>query len=198
MMLLFGTALFSVFFFLTLYVQTVWGYSAIKAGLAWLPFPITLIVVNIIVARVLVTRIGVRPLLMAGPLLAGAGFLWLSRLSETGSYWTHHAAAVAGRQRRHGHDVRAADADGRVAREAAGDRRRLRPAQHRAADRRRDRPGGDRHDRLDVGRAQRDEPADGGGRGGGLRGSRGSGASSAAGASASGAAGVPTASSITR
>ena len=88
MMLLVGTALFSVFFFLTLYIQTVWGYSAIKAGLAWLPFPIALIGVNIIVARVLVTRIGVRPPLLLGPLLAGFGFLWLSRLSETGNYWT--------------------------------------------------------------------------------------------------------------
>ncbi len=88
MMLLVGTALFSVFFFLTLYIQTVWGYSAIKAGLAWLPFPIALIGVNIIVARVLVTRIGVRPPLLVGPLMSGLGFLWLSRLSETGSYWT--------------------------------------------------------------------------------------------------------------
>ncbi len=88
MMLLVGTALFSVFFFLTLYIQTVWHYSAIKAGLAWLPFPIALIAVNILVARVLVTKIGVRPPLLLGPLLAGFGFLWLSRLSETGNYWT--------------------------------------------------------------------------------------------------------------
>jgi len=88
MMLLVGTALFSVFFFLTLYIQTVWGYSAVKAGLAWLPFPIALIGINIIVARVLVTRIGVRPPLLVGPLMSGLGFLWLSRLSETGSYWT--------------------------------------------------------------------------------------------------------------
>ena len=88
MMLLVGTALFSVFFFMTLYVQAVWGYSAIKAGLAWLPFPIALIGINIIVARSLVTRIGVRPPLLVGPLLSGLGFLWLSRLSETGSYWT--------------------------------------------------------------------------------------------------------------
>ena len=89
MMLLLGTALFSVFFFLTIYIQTVWGYSAIRAGLAWVPFPIALIAINIFVARSLVTSIGVRPLLLAGPLLAGVGFVWLSRLSETGSYWTN-------------------------------------------------------------------------------------------------------------
>ena len=89
MMLLLGTALFAVFFFLTLYVQTVWGYSAVKAGVAWLPFPIALIAINITVARVLVTKVGVRPLLMIGPLCAGIGFMLLSRLSVTGSYWVN-------------------------------------------------------------------------------------------------------------
>jgi len=94
MMLLLGTAVFAVFFFLTIYIQTVWGYSPVKAGLAWIPFPISLIAINIFVARYLVTRVGVRPLLMAGPLFAGAGFLWLSRLSETGSYWTNLLAPM--------------------------------------------------------------------------------------------------------
>ena len=83
-----GTAMFAVFFFLTLYVQVVWGYSAVKAGVAWLPFPITMITLNIIVARYLVTKLGVRPLLLAGPLIAGTSFLLLSRISPTGSYWT--------------------------------------------------------------------------------------------------------------
>jgi len=88
MMLLLGTAMFAVFFFLTIYVQTVWGYTPVRAGLAWVPFPIALIAINVFVARVLVVKVGVRPLLMAGPLFAGAGFMWLSRLSPTGSYWT--------------------------------------------------------------------------------------------------------------
>jgi EmrB/QacA subfamily drug resistance transporter len=87
MMLLLGTAMFAVFFFLTIYIQTVWSYSPVRAGLAWLPFPVTIIVVSTLVARVLLTRVGVRPLLLAGPLLAGFGFLWLSRLSVSGSYW---------------------------------------------------------------------------------------------------------------
>ncbi len=88
LMLLLGTALFSVFFFLTIYIQTVWGYSAIRSGLAWIPFPVALIGINIYVARSLVTKIGVRPLLLIGPLLATAGYIWLSRLSETGTYWS--------------------------------------------------------------------------------------------------------------
>ncbi len=87
MMLLLYTGVFSVFFFLTIYIQTVYGYSPVRAGLAWVPFPITIIIVSTLVARVLVTRIGVRPLLMIGPLLAGSGFLWLSRLSAAGHYW---------------------------------------------------------------------------------------------------------------
>jgi EmrB/QacA subfamily drug resistance transporter len=88
MMLLLGTAMFAVFFFLTIYVQTVWGYSAVRAGVSWVPFPIALIGLNLLTARVLVTKFGVRPMLMAGPLLAGLGFMLLSRLSPTGSYWT--------------------------------------------------------------------------------------------------------------
>ena len=88
MMLLIATALFAVFFFLTIYIQTVWGYSPVRAGIAWLPFPITIIIVSTLVARVLVTRVGVRPMLMVGPVLAGAGYIWLSRLSVNGSYLT--------------------------------------------------------------------------------------------------------------
>ena len=88
MMLLIGTAMFAVFFFLTLFTQTVLGFSPVKAGVAWVPFPLMIIVISMIVARVLVT-IGVRPLLLAGPLLAGIGFMWLSQLTSTGTYWAN-------------------------------------------------------------------------------------------------------------
>jgi hypothetical protein len=71
-----------------IYIQTVWRYGAVKAGVAWVPFPITLIALNVSTARVLVTRLGVRPLLILGPLLTELGFVWLSRLSPTGDYWT--------------------------------------------------------------------------------------------------------------
>ncbi|HMK92865.1 MAG TPA: MFS transporter [Thermoleophilia bacterium] len=87
MMLLLYTGLFSSFFFLTIYFQTVYGYSPVRTGLAWVPFPITIILVSTLVARVLVNRIGVRPLLLLGPVLASTGFLWLSRLSVDGHYW---------------------------------------------------------------------------------------------------------------
>ena len=108
MMLLLGTAMFAVFFFLTIYIQTVWGYSPVRAGVAWVPFPITLIAINIIVARVLVTQVGVRPLLHGRAARSPAsGFMWLSRLSVTGSYWVDLLAPDARGQRRHGPDVRA-------------------------------------------------------------------------------------------
>jgi hypothetical protein len=89
MMLIFVTALFAVFFFMTIYVQTVWGYSPVRAGLAWVPMPATLITVNILVSRVFVAKFGVRPLLLAGPLLTGLGFALLSRLTPHPDYWTH-------------------------------------------------------------------------------------------------------------
>jgi EmrB/QacA subfamily drug resistance transporter len=89
MMLLIGTAMFAVFFFLTLFTQTVLGFSPVKAGVAWVPFPLTIIVVSMLVARVLLTRIGVRPLLLVGPLLAGIGFMWLSQISVTSTYWAN-------------------------------------------------------------------------------------------------------------
>jgi hypothetical protein len=54
-----------------------------------------LIAINIFVARVLVTKVGVRPLLMLGPLFAGAGFMLLSRLSPDGSYWVNLLGPMA-------------------------------------------------------------------------------------------------------
>ena len=88
-MLLMGMALFGVQFFLTIYIQTVWGYSAVRTGLAWLPMSVMIIGVNVFVARTLVVKIGLRPLLLAGPLLGAAGLLWLSRLTPNPSYLTH-------------------------------------------------------------------------------------------------------------
>jgi len=87
MMLLLFTGVFSAFFFLTIYFQTVYHYSAVLTGIAWVPFPITIIIMSALVARVLVQRVGVRPLMMAGPLLAGLGFLLLSQLNASGHYW---------------------------------------------------------------------------------------------------------------
>ena len=80
-----GTALFGMFFFLTLFVQNVWGYSPLKTGVAYLPM-VAVIMAASAVASQLVSRIGARPLVIAGAALAGGGMFWLSRLSEHSTY----------------------------------------------------------------------------------------------------------------
>src|SRR3954464_10330482 len=63
--LLVGASLFSMFFFITLYMQQVLGYSAIHAGLSYVPLALGIIIASGI-ASVLVTRIGFKPVLAAG------------------------------------------------------------------------------------------------------------------------------------
>jgi EmrB/QacA subfamily drug resistance transporter len=80
-----GTTLFGVFFFLTLFVQDVWGYSPLRTGLAFLPLTVAVLVTSIASTR-LVSRTGHRPLLLAGTAITGAGLYWMSRLTEHGTY----------------------------------------------------------------------------------------------------------------
>ncbi len=85
MMLGVGTALFGVFFFLTLFVQDVWHYSALRAGLAFLPLTAAVLASSLATSR-LVARIGARPLLITGAVGTAAGLFWLSRMTEHGTY----------------------------------------------------------------------------------------------------------------
>jgi EmrB/QacA subfamily drug resistance transporter len=84
-MLCIGTAMFGMFFFLTIFVQTVWGYSAVKTGIAFLPM-VGAIMVMAGLSAALVPRIGARPLLLAGSLIASGGMFWLSRINEHSTY----------------------------------------------------------------------------------------------------------------
>jgi len=84
-MLCVGTALFGMFFFLTIFVQQVWGYSALKTGIAYLPM-VTMIMLMAGVSAQLVARIGARPLLLAGSAVASGGMFWLSRITEHSTY----------------------------------------------------------------------------------------------------------------
>jgi predicted MFS family arabinose efflux permease len=84
-MLCVGTALFGMFFFLTLFLQNVWGYSALKTGIAYLPM-IATVMVGSGVASQLVNRIGARPLMIAGSAIATGGMFWLSRITEHSTY----------------------------------------------------------------------------------------------------------------
>ena len=85
--LLIGMSLFSMFFFISLYLQDVLGYSPIKTGISYLPLAVG-IIVSAGVASQLVTRFGFKPPLIAGLLLIAAGLLWFAQVPGTGgSYW---------------------------------------------------------------------------------------------------------------
>jgi EmrB/QacA subfamily drug resistance transporter len=80
-----GASIFSMFFLLSLYMQQVLGYSALKAGFAYLLVAGTIIVAAG-VSQALVTRIGVRTVLISGMVMLTAGLLWFSQVSVDGSY----------------------------------------------------------------------------------------------------------------
>ena len=80
-----GTALFSMFLMLTLYMQQVLGYSAMKTGIAYLAVAGTAILWSM-VAQQLVTRVGVKPVLVTGMSLLTVGLLYFTQVSVDGSY----------------------------------------------------------------------------------------------------------------
>jgi EmrB/QacA subfamily drug resistance transporter len=82
-----GTALFSMFLMLTLYMQQVLGYSPMKTGVAYLAVAGTTIIwAN--VAAALVGKVGVRPLIAVGMTLLTVGMLSFTRIDVDGSYAT--------------------------------------------------------------------------------------------------------------
>ena len=83
--LILGAIVFANFFLLTLYVQQVLGYSALKAGLTFLTTAGTA-VISAGVAQALVTRVGVKPILAIGLVLMSVGMLWYTQISVGGSY----------------------------------------------------------------------------------------------------------------
>ncbi|NUP49334.1 MAG: MFS transporter [Catenulispora sp.] len=83
--LLIGAGMFAMWFYVSLYLQQVLGFDALKAGFSFLPGS-AMIVAGTMVATRALNRIGPRPLLLVGPLLAAAGLAWLSRFPADGSY----------------------------------------------------------------------------------------------------------------
>jgi predicted MFS family arabinose efflux permease len=84
-MLCLGTAMFGMFFFLTLFIQQVWGYSPLRSGISYLPFVAAIMLASGIASQ-MVPRIGARPLMLAGSTIATGGMFWLSRVTEHSSY----------------------------------------------------------------------------------------------------------------
>ena len=84
-MLCIGTAMFGLFFFLTLFTQTVLGYSAVRSGVAYLPLAIGIVIAATLASQ-LVVRVGARPLMLVGSAMAAGGMFWFSRLTEHAGY----------------------------------------------------------------------------------------------------------------
>jgi predicted MFS family arabinose efflux permease len=94
-LMLFMTAgMFSVFFFTTLYLQEVLGYTPIRTGLSFLimPFIIALVATNI--PRI-IKKVGYRPILIVAPLFVASGLFYLSRIPVDGTFWGNVAPGLA-------------------------------------------------------------------------------------------------------
>jgi EmrB/QacA subfamily drug resistance transporter len=82
---LIAAALFSMFFFISLYMQNVLGFSPLEAGLAYLPLAVGIIVTAGASAG-LVTRFGFKPVLVSGLIVTAAALVWFGQVSPDGSY----------------------------------------------------------------------------------------------------------------
>src|SRR5215831_14312590 len=76
---------YSMFFFITLYMQNVLGFSQLQAGTAYLPVTAG-VVISSGIASQLFARLGTRPIIVAGALVSAGAVYWLSRIPVDGSY----------------------------------------------------------------------------------------------------------------
>ena len=92
-LLLMAAALFGIYFFVTLYLQQVLGFSASKTGVAFLPLSLTIIGASAVASR-LVDRFTPKPVLLGGLLITIAGFVVLATLSGHGDYGSRVVPAM--------------------------------------------------------------------------------------------------------
>lgn len=83
--LLTGASLFSMFFFISLYLQQVLDYSPLRSGFAYLPLALTIIIAAGVASQ-LVTRVGFKPIMITGLLFIAAGLTWFAQVSPDGTY----------------------------------------------------------------------------------------------------------------
>ncbi len=86
--LLVGAGLFAMFLFLTYYFQVNLGYTPLKAGFAFLPFSVGVILTAGVVANLL-PRLGPKALMVPGLAIATIGMLLLTRIDQDTAYWSH-------------------------------------------------------------------------------------------------------------
>lgn len=85
--ILLSSAMLTLFFFLTLYMQRVLGYSAFETGLAYLPMSVA-VILSAGLASQLVNRFGFTPLLMAGFALIAGALVWFAQVEvDSGYVW---------------------------------------------------------------------------------------------------------------
>ena len=82
-----GAGLFAMFLFLGLYLQVIKEYTPVQAGFAFLPFSLGIIAAAGIAAN-LMPKVGPRPLMVPGLLVAASGMFWLTRLTPDSEYLT--------------------------------------------------------------------------------------------------------------
>jgi EmrB/QacA subfamily drug resistance transporter len=86
--LIIGAGIFSIFLFLGIYLQSVLGYSPLKSGFAFLPFTFGIFIAAAMASKSL-PKIGPKPLMVPGLLLAAVGLMFLTKITPETSYFTH-------------------------------------------------------------------------------------------------------------
>ena len=102
-MLLVALAMFGVFFFVSLYMQNILGYSAVQTGAAFLPMTVLIVLVAPVTGR-LSDRYGSRWFMTGGLTLLGAQLLYFSQLGLSATYWEILPAFLVGGTRDGVHD----------------------------------------------------------------------------------------------
>lgn len=93
LMIFLAAGLFSVFFFTSLYLQGILGYSAVRTGLSFLIVPVAVGLAASNVPRV-VQKVGYKPPLIVGPLLVASGLYWVSHIPVHGTFWGNVAPGL--------------------------------------------------------------------------------------------------------
>jgi EmrB/QacA subfamily drug resistance transporter len=86
-MLFLAGAMFTTFYFMAQFQQNVHGWSPFHTGVGFLPIPVTIMFMSIVVVRRLIPTVGIRPFLTVGPILAICSMVAFSHIDASSSYW---------------------------------------------------------------------------------------------------------------
>lgn len=86
-MLFLAAAMFTTFYFMAQFQQNVHGWSPFHTGVGFLPIPVTIMFMSMVVVRRLIPRIGIRPFLTVGPILVICSMVSFAHIDASSSYW---------------------------------------------------------------------------------------------------------------